>query len=357
LESVLKTRLLGAAVLIALAVLFLPMFFSSTPPAKGGDESVSLAIPPAPDRDLQTKTMSLTPGAAPSSTVALAPKPAVAASTAGATPAGSDQLATVNIGSSRPRDVETDPAASQKPEATTVTRGSSPDQPVIPVQTKPAAATPVPTKPVADKPAASAPAATPAPALPAATAAHGQFSLNLSAYASTASAQSLMQRVRGLGYPVSSRAINQGGKPLTLVTAGPFESRAAAEAARLKITQTIPGAPARLEGSASTPAGDDAPAAAATPAAKSAAPIAPAAPRAGGWAVQVAAMGSQADANALRDKLRSNGFDGYVDTVNANGKQLWRVRAGPQTQRDDAMRIRDQIKTKLGLGGNVVSAP
>ncbi|SFS15086.1 Cell division protein DedD (protein involved in septation) [Dyella sp. OK004] len=351
-----KTRLLGAAVLIALAVLFVPMFFSSTPPTAGGDETVSLAIPPAPDRDLQTKTMSLTPGAAPSSTAAAAPKPAVSGAdqpaAPGAAPVSSDKLATVNIGSNRPRDVETDPGAGQKPEATTVTSGSSPAQPVIPVQTKPAAtqpAIPAQTKPTADKPAATA--ATPAPALPAATAAHGPFSLNLSAYASATSAQSLMQRVRGLGYPASSRAINQGGKQLTLVTAGPFESRTAAEAARLKITQTIPGAPARLEGSASTPTQDDAPAAApATAAAKPAA-------RAGGWAVQVAAMGSQADANALRDKLRSNGFDGYVDTVNANGKQLWRVRAGPQTQRDDAVRVRDQIKSKLGLGGNVVSAP
>ena len=84
---------------------------------------------------------------------------------------------------------------------------------------------------------------------------------------------------------------------------------------------------------------------------------APSAAGAGAWAVQVAAMGSQADANALRDKLRANGFDGYVDTVNASGKQLWRVRAGPQTQRADAVRIRDQIKTKLGVDGNVVSAP
>ncbi len=63
-----KTRLLGAAVLIALAVLFVPMFFSSSPPSSSADESVSLAIPPAPDRDLQTKTMSLTPGAAAPST-------------------------------------------------------------------------------------------------------------------------------------------------------------------------------------------------------------------------------------------------------------------------------------------------
>jgi len=356
----LKTRLLGAAVLIALAVLFVPMFFSSTPPSTGGDETVSLAIPPAPDRDLQTRTMSLTPGAAPAGTAAAAPTPASSAAGQAAMPAGSDRLATVDIGSNRPRDVETDPAAGQKPEPTTVTRPGTPGQPVIPNQAaatapKPAAQQPAiadQSKPGQTKPAA-APASTPAADLPAATGAHGRFTLNLSAYASAASAQSLTQRVRALGYPVASRPLNQAGKQLTLVTAGPFDTRAAAEAARLKITQSIPGAPARIEGSASTPAQDDAPAAAAaTPAAAK-----PAAARAGGWAVQVAAVGSQADANALRDKLRANGFDGYVDTVNASGKQLWRVRAGPQTQRDDALRVRDQIKTKLGLAGNVVSAP
>lgn len=353
-----KTRLLGAAVLIALAVLFVPMFFSSTPPSTGGDETVSLAIPAAPDRDLQTRTMSLTPGAAPASTVAPAPQPASSAAgqaaIPAATPAGSNQLATVNIGSNRPRDVETDPAAAQKPDPTTVSRPGTPGQPVIPAQTsaqaaaKPAA--PQPVIPAQTKPTATPPA--PAPEPPAATAAHGRFTLNLSAYASTTSAQNLVQRVRALGYPAASRPINQAGKSLTLVTAGPFDTRAAAEAARLKITQTIPGAPARLEGSASTPAQDDAPTAA-TPAPAASKPAA----RAGGWAVQVAAMGSQADANALRDKLRANGFDGYVDTVNASGKQLWRVRAGPQTQRDDAISVRDQIKAKLGLAGNVVSAP
>lgn len=343
-----KTRLLGAAVLIALAVLIVPMLFSSNPPSKSGDESVSLAIPPAPDRDLQTKTMSLTPGAAPAGTAAAAPKPAGPTPAPTAVPTGSsDQLATVNIASNRPKDVETDPTAGQAPGPTTVTRpGSSAAQPVIPAQGK-ADTTAAPAK-------ATAPVSpTPTPAVPAnppATAAHGQYSLNLSAYASSASAQSLIQRVRGLGYPAAGRSISQGGKQLTLVTAGPFESRAAAEAARLKITQTIPGAPARLESGASTPTQDDQ--SAPKPAGATAS-----ASKAGGWAVQVAAMGSQADANGLRDKLRANGFDGYVDTVNVNGKQLWRVRAGPQTQRADAVRVRDQIKAKLGVDGNVVSAP
>lgn len=189
------------------------------------------------------------------------------------------------------------------------------------------------------------------------------YVLNLSAYASAESVDRLVRRVRALGYPVLTRMITQAGKQLTLVTAGPFDSRTTAEAARLKITQTIPGVPARLvEGlghggahvadePAAAPAGKPAAAkpAVATPAAASS--------RAGGYAVQLAALGNEADANALRDKLRAGGFDGFVDTVSADGRKFWRVRAGPQTQHADAERVREQIKAKLGLSGNVVSVP
>jgi len=345
----LNTRLLGAAVLIALAILFVPMFFSSTPPAPAGDQAVSLAIPPAPDRDLQTKTMSLNPDA-PVGT------PAAATSTQPTTtpaPVSGEQLATVNIGSNRPRDVETDPEAGKKPVPTTVTTGAgtSPSQPVIPMQTTPVANAPA----IKSQPAiVAAPKAsnTTAPVMPAATApaaaGRGSYTINLSAYASAAGAANLERRVRALGYPVAGHSITQAGQPRTLVIAGPFETRAAAEAARLKITQSIPGAPARLEQDASH---DDSTSVAATPATHATTA------RAGGWAVQLAAMSSQADANALRDKLRANGFDGFVDTVQSGGKQLWRVRAGPQTQRADALRVRDQVKAKLGVDGNVVSVP
>lgn len=345
-----KTRLLGAAVLIVLAVLFVPMFFSSSPPTSGGDQTVSLAIPPAPDRDLQTKTMSLTPDAnspAGAGTRSAAPTPA-AVSTATAAP--SNQLATVNIGSNRPRDVETDPNAG-KVEPTTVTRpNNSTTQALIPVQT--------PGSTTATRGGKAAVPAQPSPELPAATAARGNYTINLSAY-SNAGAQKLMQRVRGMGYPVSGRPINRAGQSLTLVSAGPFESRAAAEAARLKIGQAVSGVKPTLESGATTPGGDVAPPTAvrATPAATVAAAAPASGHRAGGYAVQVAAVGSQADATALRDKLRANGFDGFTDSVNVNGKQLWRVRAGPQTQRADAERLRDQIKAKLGMAGNVVGVP
>lgn len=337
-----KIRLLGAAVLIALAVLFLPMIFTGKSPAPAGDQAVNLAIPPAQDRQLQTRTMSLNPDA-PAGTPATTPAVAGPAPAASA-PASTDRLPTVNIGSSRPRDVETDPDAGKPPVPTTVTTGSgaSPSQPVIPVQTRSQPSSSTHTK-------SSSPEPSMRPSAPesAAVASHGSYSLNLSAYASASGAASLQKRVRALGYPVSSHPLNQGGQVRTLVIAGPFSTRTAAEAARLKITQSVPGVPARLEQDASHA---DAVAEAAPTASRRAA-------RAGGWAVQLAAMSSQSDANALRDKLRANGFDGFVDTVQSGGRQLWRVRAGPQTQRADAMRVRDQIKAKLGMEGNVVSVP
>ena len=342
-----KTRLLGAAVLIALAVIFVPMFFSGNPPTPGSDQSVSLAIPPAPDRDLQTRTMSLNPGAA-----ASVSGTTVASATA---PVSADRIATVTVDSNRPRDVEVDPEAGRKPAPTTVTIGSgaSPTQPVIAQRsagatTGPTSTGQTPTTNLAGKPAvvtAEPAKPTPTQTRPSdAVAGHGGYMLNLSAYASAAGAAKLQQRVRALGYPVTGRAITQAGKPRTLVIAGPFETRAAAEAARLKITQSIPGVPVRLEqdaGVTGTPA---------TVAASST-------NQPGGWAVQLAAINSQADANALRDKLRAAGFDGFVDSVQSGGTTLWRVRAGPQTQRADAQRVRDQIKAKFGIDGNVVSVP
>jgi cell division septation protein DedD len=251
--------------------------------------------------------------------------PVIPARTQSATTAPSDRLATVDITSRRPRDVELEPDAATPPAQ-------------APQPEAPARATPAPQQPAVPPKADSAPADT------AGTAARGNYTLNLSAY-SSAGAQRLIQKVRALGYPVAGEPIRQDGRTLTLVTAGPFATRTAAEAARLKITQSIPGAPAHLESGASDQHGDVA------------AQPATAAVRAGGFAVQVAAMGSQTDANALRDKLRAAGFDGFTDSVTSGGRTLWRVRAGPQTQRADAERVRDQIKARLGMAGNVVSVP
>jgi cell division septation protein DedD len=339
-------------------VLFVPMMFSNTPPKSDADQTVSLEIPPAPDRELQTRTLDVAPNGSPASVSGpqaaggpLHPAASPADATpppATVTPGSGSKLASVDIASRKPVDALPEDFAN------------------APAGNKPAAtpsAAPVTTKPVKPTaiPAPSPVAATPAVALPAGAAARGSFTINLSAYADHSKADALVQKVRALGYPVNTSVSNQAGKSLTRVTAGPFESRAAAEAARLKITAAAPGAPATLSSKAETQTADVpappkqvvAPAAAA---ASAAVPVAP--PRAGGFAVQVAAVSSEAEATRLRDKLRGAGIAGYVDSVASSaGAKLWRVRAGPQTQRDDAVRLKDQIKAKVGLDGVVVSAP
>lgn len=357
-ELSLKTRLLGAAVLIALLVLIVPMLFSSTPPKSDADQTVSLEIPPAPDRDLQSRTLDVSPngaatpaaaqaqapagtpaqGQAPVTTPVAAPAAPRSAPAAAVTPGGGSRLASVDIASRKPVDALPEDFA-------------QPQQPAKPAKSAaaPALATPAP----ADAPAA---------AMPAGTAARGSYTINLSAYADRSKADALVQKVRALGYPVSTAAMNQAGKALTRVTAGPFETRAAAEAARLKITAAAPGAPASLSSKPEAQTADvpAPPRAAAAPAAQQAqaAAVPAAAPRAGGFAVQVAAVSSEAEATRLRDKLRGAGIAGYVDSIaSSSGAKLWRVRAGPQTQRDDAVRLKEQIKAKVGLDGVVVPAP
>lgn len=344
-----KTRLLGAAVLLALAVIIVPMLFSSAPPKTDAEQSLSLEIPAAPDRDLQSRTLDVSsPGSAPAAArTAFGTPPATTV-----TPGNGGQLASVDIASRRPPDVE-----ANAPAATPA--GPTPSAP-------PAAA---PARAPVSKPPVATPAAAPTPAapLPTGTAARGSFSINLSAYADRGKADALVQKVRGLGYPVSTAVVTQAGKQLTRVNAGPFDTRAAAEAARLKIKAAVPGVPASLSGQVADQKGDaPAPAVAAaaprasTPAAApAAAPPAPTATsRAGGWAVQLGAFSNEADANKLRDKIRAAGVAGYVDGIaSSTGAKLWRVRAGPQTQRDDAVRVRDQLKAKLGVDGNVVTVP
>jgi len=350
-EPSLKTRLLGAAVLIALIVLFVPMMFSSTPPKTDTDQTVSLAIPPAPDRDLQTRTLDVAPpgtpprqpdaqAAAPGTPAATSPVAPATAPAATVTPGGGSKLASVDIASRKPADALPEDFAN------------------APAATKPVAATPTPMpKPAKPVPATAAPET---PALPPGTAARGSFSVNLSAYADRSKADALVQKVKALGYPVSTAATSQAGKSLTRVSAGPFETRAAAEAARLKIAAAVPGAPATLSSKAEAQTADaPMPARQAAPAPAAATPAVPAAtPRAGGFAVQVAAVSSEAEATRLRDRLRGAGLPGYVDSMSSSsGAKLWRVRAGPQTQRDDAVRLKDTIKAKVGLDGVVVTAP
>lgn len=300
----LKQRLLGAVVLIALAVIFVPMLLSGPAPQQNS-ETVNLAIPPAPDREFQNRVLPVdakpdAPKTTPDPIVANAP------------------LATV----------DTPPRAAEIPQPTAPVPTETP--PIA--STRPAVQTPAATKTEAQKPVASEPG----------RAASGRFYVQLGIYAASKNANDLVATLKKGGFPAFSEASDFQGKPAERVRVGPYEDRAAAEAARLRIKQIK----ADVSGSVVQLADD----------AKADAPASALAPnRAGGWAVQLGAFKTIEEANKVRDRLKSAGFVAFVDKAATENGTMFRVRAGPETDRGNADKLRGRIREKTKLDGMIVT--
>ena len=87
------------------------------------------------------------------------------------------------------------------------------------------------------------------------------------------------------------------------------------------------------------------------------APAAPADTSGTGFAVQVGAFADAAAATALRDKLRASGFNAFTDSVNTASGKRTRVSVGPAMTRADADALRAQVRAKAGVDGYVRSHP
>lgn len=245
----LKQRLLGAVVLIALAVIFVPMFLSGPAPQQTS-ETVNLAIPPAPDREFQNRVLPVdaTPDAAKNAQ-------------AGATePVTNTPLATVET-PARPAEIP------QPTEPVTTAPGAT----AAPPKTETA-----PAKSDAPKMADNAPG----------RAASGRFYVHLGVYAVARNADDLVATLKQGGLPAFTEASEAQGKAASRVRVGPYEDRAAAEAVRLRIKQMNPTVASSVVQLAED-AKADAP------------PTALPANRAGGWAVQLGAFKTVEEANKV----------------------------------------------------------
>lgn len=86
-------------------------------------------------------------------------------------------------------------------------------------------------------------------------------------------------------------------------------------------------------------------------------PEAPAAAAAvGGWAVQVAALSNSESAAAMAAELKRRGFPAFVAQHEAGGRQLYRVRVGPEVRRDSAAALAERLKD-AGYKPTVVASP
>jgi len=307
-DPALRQRLLGAAVLVALAIIFVPMFLGNAPP-KPDSAIQNLDIPPLPERKFETRTLPVEP-------------PASAAPPIAAPAKSSDSLPTVDTKA---------PPTFEAPE---------------PDKKTPVSAAAPPAKAATDaKPATAAPAGTKPPVAETPAAPGGRLSSTLGSYAGKAHADALVAKVTKLGFVAYSEPTEYQGKSAQRVRAGPFADRAAAESARLKIKQAEPKAPSSVTEAAEPQPAADAPA------------TAVATDRAGGWAVQLGAFKSEAEANKLRDRVRTVSIASFVDHSGSGEQALWRVRAGPYADRAGAESARATLKQKLQTDGMIVTQP
>ena len=345
-DAGLKQRLIGAAVLVALAVIFLPMLVKGPAPDSGVSD-LSMRVPDAPQEGYKTVDLPLVvPPEAPSGGVLAMREPAEG-----------DRLPVVDTATASP-DGDLPAQDEASPDAADLARP------------EPAPASPQ-SEPDDVSAAASAPAATTTPAAPSAaerlpaTAAGGDYVVHFGAFSSERDAQLIVRQLDGAGLVAYAEPFTLNGRPAQRVRLGPYASREAAEVVRVRaarvrddVTPRVvaldaaePAAPAAARSPAAAPAPK--------PEATQAAPRpAPAVAAAGvGFAVQVGAFSSAADANRLRDRLRGLGMTAFTDTVDTDKGRLTRVKAGPVPTREDAERLKSQLKSRAGLDGIVRAHP
>ena len=203
-DDALKARLIGATVLVLLAVLLIPELLS------GRKAAVPAAAQDASTRGTRTFTIELA-GSSGSSTVTEAPS--VAASPVAKAPAASEPAGS--------------PAGAAEAPAATPAAESLPPQPASePVRVAQAADAPS-TPPASAAPPASEPdaAIAPAPVIPA----RGGWAVQVGAFGSEASARKLVDQLREAGYRAYVSPVSRGGKTLHRVRVGPEPARAEAE--------------------------------------------------------------------------------------------------------------------------------
>ncbi|PPU47219.1 sporulation protein [Xanthomonas arboricola] len=354
-DTALKQRLIGAIVLVALAVIFLPMLVKGPAPSSGVAD-VPLEAPAAPaNGEFETRELPLvTPGDA---------------------PAG---------GALGMRGAATAPAAVQdNPDAADLANPSSaPSAPEVAAGNYAVNFGAYATSADADAVLARLKQAQ-LPGFSEKTQINGRpaWRVRVGPYVDQAQAEAARLQAVKVRSDVNAQVVTldanaaapapAASTPTPAPAAKPSSSVAAASTAAPTKTESLPPEPAKPVAAAPKPAEVPKPAPAKPEVAKTepakpeptkpvvAAPAAPAAPAASsvGFAVQLGAFGRAEDADALRDRVRAAGFSAFVEQVRTDKGALNRVRVGPVANRGDAEQLRAQVAAKVGISGMVRPHP
>jgi cell division septation protein DedD len=322
-EPALKQRLVGAVVLVALAVIFLPMLIKGPAPESGvGD--VSLELPAGPEGDFETRELPLvTPGATPGGGV-------VGMDVPGAAP-DDGSLPMVDAGQPAARDALDEPIVNED-------AADLADAPAAAPATDPS-----PPAPRSDTPGGEM--------FPPPTAG-GDWAVSFGTFSTAAAADRIVGDLRASQLPGFRERATVDGRAVYRVRIGPYASRAEAEAARLRaahVRDDVGAQVVALDAPATGPPS--------VPASSAPAPAAPAAAADTGFVVQVGAFRDAGEAEALRDRVRAAGMGAFTEPVQTEQGTLTRVLVGPAFDRAEADRLKAQVKSRFGIDGLVRSHP
>lgn len=338
-DTTLKQRLIGAAVLVALAVIFLPMLVKGPAPDSGVSD-VPITAPAAPaDGQFETRELPLvTPGNAPAGgAVGLSGSAPAAPAPVQDNPDAADLAA--------PGEALPPSAAAGNYAVNFGAYASQEDADKVIARLK-----------QAQLPGFSEPAQ---------IGGRAAWRVRIGPYASQAQAEAVRLQAVKVRSDVNAQVVTLDAKPAP--PAAPAPATAAAPQPAPARTEPLPPEPAKPVAAASKPVEPPKPAPARPEPAKpqpaaaqpAPAPVAPSVPAASsvGFAVQLGAFGRVEDANALRDKVRAAGFSAFVEQVRTDKGMLSRVRVGPVANRGDAEQLRAQVAAQVGISGMVRPHP
>lgn len=74
-----------------------------------------------------------------------------------------------------------------------------------------------------------------------------------------------------------------------------------------------------------------------------------------GWVVQVGAFTEQEKAHALQERLAQASFDVFIEIGEKQGQHYYRVKAGPELSKDEALELQAKIANKLSIESGFVT--
>jgi len=346
-DRALKQRLVGASVLIALAVIVLPMLLGGRPDP-GQQTTEKIELPARPDGTaFETRRFPLVEEvaqdpAATEGTVQTLPEPPAADEPAPDHPAADDPAADIPA-DTLPGSQQADPiGVAGSPEesetaAANVSQQESPDAEGLP----PITSVEAPVTDMADLPVEQVPGQSTEPAASGTTArTTGRYAFQVASLGSGANANLLWSKLEAKGFDVISDKIESEVGRLVRVRVGPFNTEEEAAAAVKKIQEQVVGVNPRMVDLDPN-------------AAQSLNPSDPLVR----WVVQLGSFGDASNADDLVKQVREQGLSAYSEKVSSSsGATINRVRVGPFLQREEATSAQQSLKSSVGINGVVMSA-